>query len=238
MGMQLLFALADNKIEVVDLGASESKRSADIVLPGHPSDVRSVAISHDDTLLLTTSQRCAKVWNVHTHACIRTLESGYGLCSAFAPGNKFALLGTKEGNIEIHELATGDLIETIDAHSDAVWSLAVHPNHKGLVTGSADKTLKVWNFQLVSDPRNAARRVLSLSLVDTISMADDVLCVCFSQDQKFIAVSLLDNTVKVYYADTMKFFLSLYGHKVRSTLAPKLPLQTPARSPGFLVARE
>ena len=29
-----------------------------------------------------------------------------------------------------------------------------------------------------------------------------------------MAVSLLDNTVKVFFTDTLKFFLSLYGHKL------------------------
>jgi U3 small nucleolar RNA-associated protein 12 len=32
--------------------------------------------------------------------------------------------------------------------------------------------------------------------------------------QKFVAVSLIDNTVRIYFADTMKFYLALYGHKV------------------------
>ena len=36
----------------------------------------------------------------------------------------------------------------------------------------------------------------------------------FSSNGKFIAASLLDNTIKVFYTDTLKFFLSLYGHKL------------------------
>lgn len=45
-------------------------------------------------------------------------------------------------------------------------------------------------------------------------MTDDVLAVKFSPDGRFLAVSLLDSTVKVFFQDTLKFFLSLYGHKV------------------------
>jgi U3 small nucleolar RNA-associated protein 12 len=37
----------------------------------------------------------------------------------------------------------------------------------------------------------------------------------FSPNGKFLAVALLDSTVKVFYRDTLKFFVSLYGHKVR-----------------------
>ena len=45
-------------------------------------------------------------------------------------------------------------------------------------------------------------------------MSDDVLSVRYSPNQKLIAVALLDATVKVFYNDTLRFFLSLYGHKV------------------------
>jgi len=48
------------------------------------------------------------------------------------------------------------------------------------------------------------------------------LCVVLSPNGKYIAVSLLDSTVKVFYEDSLKFFLSLYGHR--------LPVNTPTTS--------
>ena len=45
-------------------------------------------------------------------------------------------------------------------------------------------------------------------------MTDDVLSVRYSPNSKLLAVALLDSTVKVFYEDSLKFFLSLYGHKV------------------------
>lgn len=45
-------------------------------------------------------------------------------------------------------------------------------------------------------------------------MSDDVLAVKYSPNGKLLAVALLDSTVKVFYQDSLKFFLSLYGHKV------------------------
>lgn len=45
-------------------------------------------------------------------------------------------------------------------------------------------------------------------------MTDDVLAVKYSPDGRFLAVALLDSTVKIFFQDTLKFFLSLYGHKV------------------------
>ena len=34
------------------------------------------------------------------------------------------------------------------------------------------------------------------------------------QDKLLVAVGLLDCTVKIFFDDTLKFFLSLYGHKL------------------------
>lgn len=51
-------------------------------------------------------------------------------------------------------------------------------------------------------------------------MTDDVLSVRYSPNGKLLAVALLDSTVKVFYQDTLKFFLSLYGHKVSSIDTP------------------
>ncbi len=45
-------------------------------------------------------------------------------------------------------------------------------------------------------------------------MTDDILSVRYSPNGKLLAVALLDSTVKVFYQDTLKFFLSLYGHKL------------------------
>lgn len=54
--------------------------------------------------------------------------------------------------------------------------------------------------------------------VKTLKMTDDVLSVRYSPDGRLLAVSLLDSTVKIFYSDTLKFFLSLYGHKVCPSL--------------------
>lgn len=48
----------------------------------------------------------------------------------------------------------------------------------------------------------------------TLKMTDDVLAVRYSPDARLLAVALLDSTVKIFYADTLKFFVSLYGHKL------------------------
>jgi WD40 repeat protein len=79
--------------------------------------------------------------------------------------------------------------------------------------------IKLLHGSLISkQPRSPT--ISSLIHTRTLKMTDDVLSVRYSPNGKLLAVSLLDSTVKVFYQDSLKFFLSLYGHKVRPAGPP------------------
>ena len=54
------------------------------------------------------------------------------------------VVGTKTGEILLYDLASSSLIETIKAHTATIWSLHVRADE--LVSGSADKEVKFWEF--------------------------------------------------------------------------------------------
>jgi U3 small nucleolar RNA-associated protein 12 len=222
---KVLLLLSNNTLELHHFDASEKKRiefqkATAVSAPGHRSDIRAVAISSDDSLLASVSAEEVKVWNARTQACVRTMQSpGYGLCVLLLPGNRHLLLGTKEGGLYLFDVMSGEcLCESAAAHAGAVWSIALLPGLKGFVSGAGDKSLKFWDFDLVSAPAadGASQTPKQLTFVEakTVQMTEDVLQVKFSKNGKFLAISLLDSTVKVLFADTLKFFLSLFGHKL------------------------
>lgn len=200
----------------IDVKKCEAENMKSITLLGHRTDVRTVSFSSDNTAILSASGEAAKIWNRSTLQCIRTMPCSYALCSTFAPGDRHIIIGTKSGKLQIFDIASGALQESIDAHSKEVWSLAMTPDKRGIVSGSADQQVKFWNFELVSNDKNEAStsKRLSLEHSRTLRMDEDILAVQCSPDNRLIAVSLLDNTVKVFFMDTLKFFLSLYGHKL------------------------
>ena len=192
-----------------------------------------------------------KLWNLKTGVCIRTMECGYAICSVFLPGDRHVVVGTKGGTLELFDLPSATLLQSIQAHSGPVWGIDVRPDKAGLVTGSADKDVKFWDIRMrevagegskimtrlgeervvrsitLANPKTSANpgdfsvrqiktKQLSLVHTKTLKMTDDVLAVKYSPDNKLLAVSLLDSTVKVFFQDSLKFFLSLYGHKVRA----------------------
>ena len=223
---RMLLGLATNTLVVYDVdvdkaaaasGGTVTKgdhfdRVAGVRLAGHTGGVRWVALSSDDQMILTTSSKQTKIWNVRSGACVRTLDSGYGLCGAFVPGNRHAVVGTKEGNVELYDLGSATMLAKVKAHDGTLWSLDPRPDRRGFATGGSDKTVKFWEYQVTRSVGGQAS--VGVVLSREMQMTDEVLCVCHSPNGRWIAVGLLDSTIKVFFEDTLKFYLSLYGHKL------------------------
>ncbi|CZR50545.1 probable DIP2-Dom34p-interacting protein [Phialocephala subalpina] len=227
--IQLLAATTNNQLEVYNIPTKDRSkktksdelpdysRTLSVELPGHRADIRALALSSDDRMLASASNGGLKIWNVRTRSCIRTFECGYALCCAFLPGDKIVVVGTKAGELELFDITSAAVLDTVKAHEGALWSLQVHPDGKSLVSGGADKTAKFWNFEIFQDDIPGTKRTTpKLRLVHnrTLKVSDDILSLRFSPDSRLLAVALLDNTVKVFFVDSLKLFLNLYGHKL------------------------
>ncbi|ODV93336.1 hypothetical protein PACTADRAFT_5123 [Pachysolen tannophilus NRRL Y-2460] len=229
--LEILISLNNNSIEYyrVSLPESIKKLSSNsdsiqplkqysIELQGHRTDVRSIDLSDDNKLLATSSNGLLKIWNIKLTNCIRTFECGYALTCKFLPGGTLVVIGTRNGEIELYDLASSTLLESVsEAHGGAIWSLDISNDGKSLVTGSADKTVKFWDFKIENELVPGTERLIpkmKLFHSKTLELNDDILSIRISPDSKLLAVSLLDNTVKVFFFDSLKFFLSLYGHKL------------------------
>jgi len=202
---------------------------------GHPTGIRSIALSSDDALACTVSKNVTKIWNVAGRSCIHSISPApastskkgaagcYGLCAAFLPGNTHVVLGTREGHLLILDIASGDVVYTEEnAHDGAIWSLDLRrptPLQEtiAIVTGSADKTLKFWDIEAQDEEEEESGHPMVVH-TRTLQMTDDVVAVRYSHStdptKRMVFASTLDSTIKVFFDDTLKFFLSLYGHKL------------------------
>ncbi|CAH2079037.1 unnamed protein product [Thlaspi arvense] len=168
----LALSLINNSLEFYTLKGSENEKTATIEHQGHRSDVRSVALSDDNTLLLSTSHNEVKIWNPSIGVCLRTIDSGYGICSMIVPKNRYGIVGTRSGVLEIIDIGSATKVEEIKAHGGTIWSIASIPDDSGFVTVSADHEVKFWEYQIKKEPG------------------------------------------QVFYVDSLKFYLSLYGHQL------------------------
>ncbi|RKF55174.1 putative WD repeat-containing protein C3D6.12 [Erysiphe neolycopersici] len=226
--IQILVATTNNQLEVYNILTKDKSgkktnempdysRSLSVELPGHRADIRALSLSSDDRMLASTSNGDLKIWNIRTRNCIRTFDCGYALCCSFLPGDKILVVGTKTGDLELFDVVSAAMIERVQAHEGAIWALQVHPNGQSLISGSADKTAKFWKFNVIQEPILGSRRTtprFSLSQDRILKVSDDILSLRFSPDARLIAIALLDSTVKVFFVDSLKIFLNLYGHKL------------------------
>lgn len=158
----LSLSLSNNMLETYSIDADKASKLYSIELPGHRSVIRSVTLNPEGNLLLSTSHNAVKIWNPSTGACLRTIESGYGLCSAFVPGNRYALIGTRTGSLEILDVGSGTTIEVVEAHSGQIKSIVPIPDEdgsfsgNGFVTGADDNDVKFWEYQLSQRSSNVS----------------------------------------------------------------------------------
>lgn len=224
--LELVVTTSNNTVEYYSIpykkkvpSQSNASRVYIIELPGHRTDIRTLDISDDNKLLATASNGTLKIWNIKTQKCIRTFDCGYALTCKFLPGGSLVVIGTRAGELQLFDLASSTLLENKeDAHDAAIWSLDLTSDGKRLITGSTDKSVKFWDLEVEhqSVPGTSDISVPKLRMLHhtTLELGEEVLALKVSPDDKFLAISLLDNTVKVFFLHSMKFFLSLYGHKL------------------------
>lgn len=123
------------------------------------------------------------------------------LAVAYSPdGKTLASSGSSDGTIQLWHVDSGDLMQTLAGHTEAVTALTFAPDSKTLVSGSNDDTLRVWE-----SPTGTLRRVLA-------GHGNDVKAVVFSRDGKRIASGSKDTSVRLWDAKTGRFLSTLRGH--------------------------
>ena len=104
----------------------------------------------------------------------------------------------------------------ISPHSSNHTNVTLEHTGTGFVSAGADKTVHFYEFDVTTTSTSQQQR-LTFVHTRTLKMSDEVLSVRYSHttgQKLLLAVALLDSTVKIFYDDTLKFHLSLYGHKL------------------------
>ncbi|MBW4561527.1 MAG: hypothetical protein KME32_10310 [Mojavia pulchra JT2-VF2] len=97
-------------------------------------------------------------------------------------------------------LPGGPLVRTILGHSGSIYTVALTPDGKYIISGSDDKTIKVWNWQTGEEVR-------------TLAGHDDyVRAIVLTSDGKYIISGSHDTTIKVWNWQIGEEVRTLTGH--------------------------
>lgn len=127
------------------------------------------SLSFDRENLVSGSQdRTIRQWDLNTGKCIQTIDISFATSRALDHSiedrrsssttlvdtpiigtiqcfDAALATGTKDGVVRLWDLRSGQVVRTLEGHSNAVTSL--HFDSVNLITGSKDSTLRIWDLR-------------------------------------------------------------------------------------------
>jgi WD40 repeat protein len=97
--------------------------------------------------ILSGQATTLKLWDATTGEQLLTFDQKTFIDSvALLPDGTTALAGSRDGDIRIWNLITGEITGVLKGHSKTVYSLAFDRDGRKALSGSADQTIKLWEI--------------------------------------------------------------------------------------------
>ena len=184
-------ATGDNAgtIRLLDAGSGDELDA----FPAHTSEIRHLDFDPSGRRLVSSGRdHAVRVWDLRTHAAI--WESPLGQWSAvFSPDGTKVAVGDMSPSfaINIFDADAGRLLGSLAGHADTAYTIAFAPDGMRLLTGSWDRTVRIWDIRpAIGD--------------GTISVGSPVVSVATSPDDRLIAWATGDGTLAVRDATTLE----------------------------------
>ena len=94
----------------------------------------------------------------------------------------------------------------LDGHQEGVYTLGFSLDGRLIVSGSADKTVRIWNLI------DGTSKVLTINDGDSPNNDHGVTSVAISPNGQFVAAGSLDTVVRIWDVDTAQLVDTLKGH--------------------------
>jgi WD40 repeat protein len=132
--------------------------------------IRDVDISSDDAqAVVITSTGVIIVYDMATQEEVTRWVSGGNIAGwsvQFLPNSTQVAIAQADNNITLYDSANGDLIRTFTGHSGSVNDIDVSDDGTLLLSGSEDRSLRLWDIAMGTELRrlNLDNNVLSVAL--------------------------------------------------------------------------
>lgn len=189
----------DNTLKLWNLGSGNLMRT----LRGLSGYAISLAISPDGILVVGCFDNTIKLWDLNSGNFIGTLtgHTGYVESVCVSPQD-FTLAsggGYDDHTIKLWDIHNGTLKNTLTGHSASVRAIAFTSDGTQIVSGSEDKTIKLWES-------------LSGKVLYSIPNPGWVQAVALHPDDRIFAAGSRDSTIRLYYVENGEEFATLKWH--------------------------
>ena len=178
---------------------------------GHVSKITDIIVTDDGEIISASDDKTIRVWDIETGKEKRKILGQIGAGAegliyaiALSPDKKYLAVGgflgkfggegKNVGRIRIYNYQTGELEKILYGHEDAINDLSFSLDGKYLISGSADKTAKIWNvknnFRLVDTINFHSKQVYAVKIIKkrnryfAITAGDDNKIEIYDMQQK------------------------------------------------------
>ncbi len=165
------------------------------VIKAHTASINAVAISADNqTFATASSDSSVSLWNIKTGKHLYTFF-GYSQevqTVALNPKTPILVSGDFDGKITTYNIDTKKHCQTFFAsnsptsHKDSVFAVAISKDGKNVVSGSADKTIRLWELET-----GKLKRTFD-------GHTDKIWAVAWSHDGKTFASGSADKSIRLW----------------------------------------
>lgn len=191
----------------------------------HTSAVTASAHSKRGNILFTSSlDGSVRAWDMLRYRNFRTFTAPTRLsfcCLAIDPSAEVVCAASHD-SFEIHlwSVQTGALLDRLSGHEGPISTLAFTPDGRYLVSGSWDRTIRVWS---VFDRSQTS---------EALQLTSDLLCIAIRPDSAQIAASTLDGSISFWNLNTSIQESGLDGRRDVSGGRTLTSRRTAASTPG------
>jgi periodic tryptophan protein 2 len=180
-GDRIITTSDDGKVKVWDTASG----FCIVTFTEHTSGVTACEFARRGNVLFTASlDGSVRAFDLIRYRCFRTFTAPKRLSFssiAVDPSGEVVAAGSLDDfDVHIWSVQTGQLLDQLSGHEGPVSSLSFAPNGGNLVSGSWDRTVRIWSI--------FSRTQTS----EPLQLQADVLCVSVRPDSKQVAVSTLD----------------------------------------------